>query len=185
MDNNMKIGWNSSFKDSKSKILFSGDIVHPPGTELFYADNGFNFDSGVYINLYGAIDESKPASFKFYVASEKIDSDKMVKNYMINPNNVKFSTKITMESKEMLIGFLTSEKFIFSTFRSNDSRVSRGNKYSAKLIEFNLAAQKCHLDLRKLLVDAGFHETKIDLYNETEDYFKFDSKSDIIGFFQS
>ena len=135
----VKIGWNSHFKDSKTKILFSGDVVQPPGTELIYADSGFDFESVVCVNLYGGIDESKDASFKFFVASEKIDENKMVKNYMINPNSVLFSTKITMESKEMLIGFLTKGKFIFSTFRSNNSRVSGGNTYSKKIIEFNLA----------------------------------------------
>ena len=133
----------------------------------------------VCVNLYGGVDESKDATFKFFVASEKIAQDKMVKNYMIDPNNVLFSTKITMESKEMLIGFLASGKFIFSTFRSNDSRVSDNDKLNMKLIEFNLAIQKCHLNLKKLLLDAGFNEST------EEDSFKFDSKADIIGFFKN
>jgi hypothetical protein len=174
-----KIGWNSRFKDTKSKILFSGDVVQPPGTELIYAENGFDFDSVVCVNLYGGVDESKDATFKFFVASEKIEQDKMVKNYMIDPNNVLFSTKIKMESKEMLIGFLASGKFIFSTFRSNDSRVSDNDKLNMKLIEFNLAIQKCHLNLKKLLLDAGFNEST------EEDSLKFDSKADMIGFFKN
>ena len=178
--NNIKIGWNSSFTGSESKILFSGDVVRPPGTELIYASDGFNFDSVVCVNLYGGIDEAKESSFKFFVASEKIAENKMERNYMINPNSVLFSTKITMESKEMLIGFLTSGKFIFSAIRSNDSRVSHGNKYNKKVIEFNLALQKCHLDLRKLLVDVGLNEAMA----ETDGSFRFDSKADLIEFFK-
>ena len=190
---NHKIGWNSNFRDGESKILFSGDVVEAPGTELIYAASGFNFDSGVYLNLYrmqSGKNESK-ASFKFFVAREEIQENKLQRNYMIDPNHIIFSTKIEMESKEMLIGFVAEGKFIFSTFRSNDSRVSYGNKYNSKLIQFNLAAQKCHLDLRSLLVDAGFKETTADKdiseqKNEKEELvYEFDSKADLINFFKN
>jgi hypothetical protein len=195
-----KIGWNSQFKDEKSNILFSGDVVEAPGTELIYAGNGFQFDSGVFCNLYRSADADKPSSFKFFVAREKIAADKMTKNYMIDPNSVCFSTKVAMESKELILGFLTQGRFIFTTFRSNDSIVSSGNDHNAKLIEFNLALQKCHLDLRKLLLDAGFSESKLPgktavfesaeksmavAKQEQEEVFTFETKSDIISFFKN
>jgi hypothetical protein len=182
--NNQKIGWNAAFKDSKSKILFSGDVVEPPGTELIYASNGFDFDSGVYVNLYRMMSRKADAqaSFKFFVASEKIEEAKMKRNYMIDPNHVKFSAHVQMESKEMLIGFVTKGRFIFSTFRSNDSRVSASNVSNKKLIQFNLEVQKCRLDLRKLLVDVGLKETQI-VWDENKP-FTFETKSDLIGFFK-
>ncbi|CAF0714974.1 unnamed protein product [Brachionus calyciflorus] len=186
--NNQKIGWNARFKDSKSQILFSGDIVEAPGTELIFASNGFDFDAGVYINLYRMQNgkDSSKASFKFYVANEEIQDNKLTRNYMIDPNHIKFSTKIAMESKEMLIGFVTEGKFIFSTFRSNDSRVSYGNKYNQKVIQFSLIAQKCHLKLRDILLDAGFKQSTSD-QRETldQELFEFNSKAELINFFKN
>ena len=37
------------------------------GTELIYVENGFDFDSVVCVNLYSSVDESKDATFKFFV----------------------------------------------------------------------------------------------------------------------
>jgi hypothetical protein len=89
-----------------------------------------------------------------------------------------------MESREMLFGFITNGRFIFSTLRSSDDRVSSSGKIKQKIIEHSLKMQECHLDLSKILIDAGFVETKIgNVADNEEKPFTFDSKSNIIEFF--
>lgn len=181
--NSQKIGWNSEFKSKDSTILFSGDVVEPPGTELIYASDGFDFDSCVYVNLYRG---KENPSFKFFVARERIEKKNITKNYMIDPNNIVFSTKVNMESTEMAVGFITSGRFIFTSLRSGNSRVSSGNKSSATLIKNTLQSQKCHLELKKILLDMGFSEDSNASMqtDQSSSVFTFDTKSDIIEFFR-
>ena len=183
--NNQKIGWNSHFRNESSTILFSGDVVEAPGTELIYASKGFDSDFGVYLNQYRVIRDGT-VSYKFFIAREKITEDQITRTYMINPNSVCFSTKLDMESKEMLIGFITKGRFIFSTFRTNESRVARSNEYSKKLIHYNLVTQKCHLEVKKILKDLNLVDMSAgDNSIAKEQVFTFQSKSEIIEFFKN
>lgn len=146
-----KFGWNASYYNSNKSIIFSGDMTYanPEAVELFYASNGFT-PGIVKVNLYNGQDNSK---FKLFFAIEKIES--MGKNYMVDPNNVLFTIDSTMDSKEKSLGVLKEDKFILAQFRTGKGRVS-GDSITNKYTDYAIETLDCYLDLKKVLLDAGF-----------------------------
>lgn len=163
-----KFGWNASYYNSNKSIIYSGDMTsaNPEAVELYYASNGFT-PGIVKVNLYSGQDNSK---FKLFFAIEKIES--MKKNYMVDPNNVLFTIDSTMDSKEKSLGVLKEDKFILAQFRTGKGRVS-GDSVTNKYTDYAIETLDCYLDLKKVLLDAGFtidnKNPNLDLSNVDKD----------------
>ena len=162
---NEKIGWDDNFKNEECTILFSGDICDPRRSkevaELFYCKEGFK---GAYILKVNNYERDETVPFKFFIAQEVISNLK--KNYMVNPNNIKFTIDLAMESKEQSIGVINSDKLILATFRTGNKTIA-GDSITNKYVDYALNTLDCYLDLEKVLTDAGF---TINCGNETLDF---------------
>ena len=80
-----KIGWDSAYRNDDRSILFSGDITdaHKGATELFYIKKQEKAILEVFVNYYN-FDDSIEVPLKILVAKEQ--TNRLKKNYMINPN---------------------------------------------------------------------------------------------------
>jgi hypothetical protein len=163
-----KYGWNASYTNERNSIIYSGDMTYaePDATELYYAGKGFT-PSIVKVNMFGGSPNSK---FKMFLASEKIGN--IHKNYMVDPNNVLFTVDMEMDSKEKSLGVLTGEKFILAQFRTGNGRVSY-NSITDLYTTYAISILDCYLNLKDVLIDAGFtiakNEAKIDLTDMSKD----------------
>jgi hypothetical protein len=163
-----KYGWNSLFTNSNHSIIFSGDMTMatPEAVELYYAKKGMK-PSIVKVNLFNGQPNSK---FKLFLATEVITY--LEYNYMVNPNNIRFTVDCEMDSKEKTLGVITGDKFILAQFRTGNKIVS-GDSITNNYTKYALSTLDCYLDLEKVLSDAGFtinngNET-IDLTNLSKD----------------
>jgi hypothetical protein len=151
---NMKIGWNSEFYSKNNDIVFSGDIQSFDNScevaELFYAKNGFSNSYILKVNNYSRNDI---IPFTFFMAQEKIT--KLRKNYMVNPNNIKFKIDLKTESKETAIGLLTQNNLILGVFRTGNKHVA-GDSITNQYITYSLETFDCYVELEKLLLDSGY-----------------------------
>lgn len=165
--NGSKVGWNSNYYNDEKSIVYSGDMTSasPEAVELLYCKKGFP-EGVVRVNAYCAKPNSKVTLF---FAKTK-DGYKVEKNCMVNPNEIVFSEKMEMKSKEMMFGVLTKNKFTFSNIRTGSKIVSHGNSVTSMFISHaKQTSDDCFLKLKDVLKDAGFtftdnaQEAKIDL----------------------
>lgn len=156
-----KIGWNSHFTNDNKSIIYSGDVTspNPEAVELMYASNGFK-PSIVKVNLYSGDNNSK---FKLFLATENITN--MSRNYMVDPNNILFNIDCIMDSREKSVAVITENKLILAQFRTGNKIVS-GDSITNQYIDYSLKTQDCYLDLKTVLLEAGF---TINTGNETID----------------
>lgn len=153
-----RLGWNSSYA-KENDIIFSGDMTsaNPSATELFYFRGSVDLtDYLIKVNAYSCQEGSK---YKLLIAQEASTKLDFNKNYMVNPSNVKFEVDLISEEKQSSVGFISEGKYYLMNLSSGSSRVSTNGEVTAKHIEYLAATKKCFLDLRKLLLDAGFVES--------------------------
>lgn len=144
-------GWNAAYYNNNQSLVFSGDMTsaNPEATELFYASKGFS-PAIVKVNLYSGNPNSK---FRFFIAKEKINN--IQRGYMVNPNNIIFQVESEMDSQEKSLGVITGDKFILSQFRTGRGRVA-GDSVTNKYTEYALNTLDCFVDLKSILLEAGF-----------------------------
>lgn len=146
-----RIGWNSSFKGSS--IIYSGDMTHanPEASEVLYMQGGCP-NGMIKVNRYNGNEGSR---FKLMVAQSKVDS--LPENYMVDPNTIKFETIIHSLKAESFVGFVNDGTLYMCDFQCGDSQVSSvmtSDEYGQTLAR----KAKSFVDLKQLLLDAGFKE---------------------------
>lgn len=151
-----KIGWNGGFYTEN--VIYSGDMTHadPEASEVIYIKNNCP-DGIVLVNRFSGRPNSQ---YILSVAQSEVNS--MPSNYMIDPNTIKFQT--TVESgikKEQVVGFVNDKKLYICDFDRCNSSVSRSGICDYKDY-MNIIKRKSEsfLDLKMLLLDAGFKEKK-------------------------
>lgn len=149
-----RIGWNTDFKLGK-KIIYSGDMTHanPEASEVLYMQGGCP-DGMIKVNRYSGNEGSR---FKLMVAQSKVDS--LPENYMVDPNTIKFQTTIHSLGAESFVGFVNDGTLYMCDFQSGDSQVSSvmtSDEYGQVLAR----KARSFVDLKQLLLDAGFKERK-------------------------
>jgi hypothetical protein len=153
-----KIGWNSNYYDRDNNIIYSGDITFAPNgaNEFIYCKKGLLKDMIIKVNAYRIFNDS--FKFKMFIAKENIDDISNSRGYMIDPNNIVFQEEMVGITKENSLGVITNKKFVFANLGTGNARVSTkcGNSY----IEYVVKTLDCYVDLKTLLVDAGFSFTK-------------------------
>jgi hypothetical protein len=163
-----KYGWNSHFTNSDNTVVYSGDMTsaNPEAVELFYSKQGIK-PAIVKVNLFNGNPNSK---FKVFSATETITN--LQRNYMVNPNNIRFMVDCEMDSTEKMLGVITGDKFILAQFKTGNKIVS-GDSITNQYTDYALKTLDCYLDLEKVLIDAGFTindgNESIDLTNLSKD----------------
>lgn len=128
-----KIGWNTTYRNNDRSILFSGDMTSAPkpngATELFYVKEQCKSSNLVIVNYYNYCSSEVP--FKIVVGSA--EESNFHRNYMINPNNMIAVAQSTINVKQKLLGFLTSDKngnrFYFAETNIGNKNISENNTY--------------------------------------------------------
>lgn len=175
-----RYAWNSSYNDVDGRVVYSGDMTcaDPEAAEAFYCANGLS-DGTFKVNLYHGTDKCK---FTLFVSKktgdEAFHKTDQFENYCVDPASMVFNTPLTMDSKEMNVGFINRNRFYFNSTRAGNSAVSRVSELNEA---FNLAlASKVQATeyMHNILNDAGFEladdeDVVIDLSNP--------NKADIIA----
>lgn len=79
---------------------------------------------------------------------------------MMDPNTIKIQSEVISNMRETTIGFILNQRMYICNLQTGDSRVSNtvDNAYNEMLER----KSSSFLDLKKLLLDAGFQERKRD-----------------------
>jgi hypothetical protein len=157
--NGNKIGWNSDFYNSKRNVIYSGDMTNadPEAAEVIYFKKGCP-NGMIKINRYWGEPNSK---FIFSVAQNEVST--LPHNYMVDPNTIKFQTEVVSGTKmEQMLGFVNDNRLYICTFDTNNARVSGASTMAKDEDIAEILNRKCRsfVDLKKLLLDAGFKERK-------------------------
>lgn len=155
----MKIGWNSDFYNSKRDVIYSGDMTNadPEAAEVIYFKKGCP-NGMIKINRYWGEPNSR---FIFSVAQNEVST--LPHNYMVDPNTIKFQTEVISGAKmEQMLGFVNDNRLYICTFDTNNARVSGASTMANDEDIAEILNRKCRsfVDLKKLLLDAGFKERK-------------------------
>lgn len=158
--NGNKIGWNSDYVLNTNCVIYSGDMVtaNPEASEVIYI-KGDCPDGMIKVNRFNGVEGSK---FILSVAQNQVE--RLPRNYMIDPNTIKFQTEMQSIDRESFVGFINNGILYMCDFKSGDSRVSTkiktddyGRLLNRKALSF--------IDLKQLLIDAGFKERVRDIKN--------------------
>ena len=152
--NGHKYGWNANYYNDRKTVIYSGDMTsaNPEASEVMYMANDCP-DGMIKVNRYSGNAGSK---FKFCVAQSEVDS--LPRNYMIDPNTIKFETEVESTDAESFIGFITDNRLYMCDFKTGNTQVSRASKGPSTADYVNALKRKVNsfVDLRQLLEDAGF-----------------------------
>ena len=156
-----KIGWDSSYYNSKKDIIFSGDMTDarkPNGaSELFYVKRSDPSSYVMLVNYYNH-DEDITVPFSIVVANE-ILKDGIERNYMINPNKVISIPKTKINTKQKIIGILVRDEdkcsFYFTETAIGKTITSSDNEYTLKSKEFLINYYTNTITLDDIVKEAG------------------------------
>jgi hypothetical protein len=146
-----KIGWNSSYKNDDESVVYSGDVTsaNPEATELLYCKAGMP-NSVVKVNCYSGEPNSKYTLF--FGQSDNISLNE---NEMINPNDVIFSTELSITG-ESTSGIFIDKSFYFMNLNSGKGAISFSSKHEQNFIKQKEQTVECYLYVEKVLKDARF-----------------------------
>lgn len=123
----VKIGWDGSYRNRGRTALFSGDLTSAPlprgASELFYIDEKDDSHYILFANYFN-YDKDIHVPFKILVAKEQPVTN-FEQNYMVNPNNVLCVTKSKMDVKQKMLGLIVTTP-TESTFYFNEGNLGRG-----------------------------------------------------------
>ena len=161
-----KVGWNTSYRTQDNSLVYSGDMTNadPEATEYLLC-KGNCPDSVIYVNRYNGSNGSK---FELLYGDEPMgcmrpiyDNCKMLP-YMVNPNNIKVREMITSDSAQKMLGVIVDGEMRLMDLRLNDNAISRYNKNFQDMIKVIRKKTMCFMDLKPILLKAGFKERKRD-----------------------
>lgn len=153
----VKYGWNSHFFSDGGDVIYSGDMTRavPEAAEVMYCKKGCP-DGIVKVNRYNGRAGSK---YIFSVAQSEVIS--LPQNYMMDPNTIKFQTEIqSCEKMEQMIGFVNGNRLYMCTFDTNNIRVCTSGQPTNDVAEIINRKCRSFVDLKQLLLDAGFKVRK-------------------------
>ena len=149
----IKVGWDSRYYSDNQDVVYSGDMTsaRPEATEIMLFKKGAT-DGSVMVNRYNGRDGSK---FRFFGGVEP--NMKLRRNYMVDPNFIKFSADVVSDTVEQTIGLLNDGRFYVMALGSGNSIVSfhKGSKQNERYYASVLKA-KSYLKLNYILSAAGF-----------------------------
>lgn len=133
-----KIGWDGGYRSNDNNVLFSGDVTSAPtplgASESFYFQRNKHDMLGLLYANYFNHKDGDTVDCNLFMAHEKPDS--FGSNYMVDPNNILFSSLFKIDKKQnvlgLLYGGLESNRLYLSNFAIGNAITSRRNKHSEK-----------------------------------------------------
>ena len=170
-----RIGWNSSYYNTDQNIVYSGDITNAPdgANELMQFKNGCP-DGIIYVNRFSGNPNSK---FKLFFGKDdnknwNINSYKLAGSYyMVDPNKVIIETMVTQtDAAEMMVGVILDNKVHFVTLSCGYMQVAQATRRLTNnhkvdtegLTQMLKRKAMAMIDLKSILLEAGFTESKKD-----------------------
>ena len=151
--NGIKVGWDSRYYSDNQDVVYSGDMTsaRPEATEIMLFKKGAT-NGSVIVNRYNGRDGSK---FRFFGGVEP--NMKLRRNYMVDPNFIKFSADVVSDTVEKTIGLLNDGRFYVMSLGSGNSIVSshKGSTQNERYYASVLKAQS-YIKLNYILSAAGF-----------------------------
>lgn len=173
------IGWNGDYCRSGEKVIFSGDMTDadPEATELDLFKGGLQ-DSIFSVNCYNGRNNSE-----FDLVLARYDGTRFHMNYIIDPRMIdhRIHMKFPNNSRNMSLGFLFDSKFYFRNSDLGTGIVP--DKWSIPLIYAVKSQADTSLKIDNILDDDDDESVKVTYDPTAEVDFDFNSKSDIIKFF--
>lgn len=148
-----KIGWNARYYSDNQDIVYSGDMTsaRPEATEIMLFKKGAP-DGSVMVNRYNGRDGSE---FRFFGGVEP--NMKLKRNYMVDPNYIKFSADVVSDTTQQTIGLLNGGRFYVMALGSGNSIVSfNSGSTQAERYYASVLKAKSYLKLTDVLPVAGF-----------------------------
>lgn len=176
--NDVKIGWDGSYRNRGRTALFSGDLTSAPlpdgASELFYISEEDDSHYILFANYYN-FDAKIPAPFKILVAKEPAPD--FGQGYMVDPNNVLCVAKSKMDVKQKMLGMVVTTP-TESTFYFNEGDLGKGissssQEYAKQARQYLFDYSSNAISLNDILRDAGGilvdkrEEAEIDLSPES------------------
>lgn len=157
-----KIGWNAEYNENG--LLYSGDMTtaNPEATEIIY----FSKEPVKGIVKVNEFSGNEKYSFRMLFGQEEIKDLK--RNYMIDPNSIKFSVDIDSAYNENIIGIVGNNRFILSNINSGNAIVSKVDPNGEKLMNSLLLKTCSSIPLDGILREAGAKEVDVS-YKESVD----------------
>jgi hypothetical protein len=153
-----KYGWNASWRNEQSSILYSGDMTSAGGpdgaTELLYIKKSPRAEALCTLNNFTYGWNKSPVEAEVFVASENIAND-LCRGYMVSPNSIVLSAHIMIEQPEYIFGFVLGDQMYFTNVALGKKNVSSGDENTQKAIAYYTAMTKTTLSLTNLLILAG------------------------------
>ncbi len=158
-----KIGWNGSYNIGHNNTLYSGDVTNGiNGANEYIKFNSIaSTDKFImYANVYGFFKDR--GSFDVFIA--KSDTNDHISRELIDKNKILHRVELStdMFSRELCIGVVSKDKFIFMNMIGGTDRISSYRDYSLKFLNRIIDTESVSLTLHSLLRDSGF-----DLYDHT------------------
>jgi len=151
-----KIGWDGAYRDGE-EILFSGDMTDAPkphGAAEVFRIKELAEPKLMFLNFYNYGDFCS-VDYKL-ILTKKIN--RINENCIINPNDLLMVAKNKLDSKQRLIGYLTSKEnkikftFLNSTFgKSITSRINKNTMNAENFLEGYFGG----VSLNEILTEAG------------------------------
>ncbi|MEL6560943.1 MAG: hypothetical protein AAFQ94_22300 [Bacteroidota bacterium] len=126
-----KVGWNSSYKQGKGVLMYSGDMTDAQNgaVEYLYAQNGLAAPTLINNNVFGGRPDCE---YKIIVGK----GDDVNYDYMMNPENLFVEAKSASVQRQSVLGMLIPEKnkqcFVLLNFGAGECRVSGNTEISDK-----------------------------------------------------
>jgi hypothetical protein len=153
-------GWDASYRDGKSSILFSGDMTDAPkpngASEMFYIKKQIERSYIISLNFYN-YEENLNVPIKIFIAKEKINGS--IQDYMVNPNNIVAVSKTNISKRQKVLGLLIVTKnecrFYFSESYLGISISSSENEYIKHSRDFLFNFYENAITLKSILEKSG------------------------------
>lgn len=166
LDKTRHFGWNAKICDNE--VIYSGDVTDATdgATEVFFISKDCS-DCAFLLTLNNYTTNSDDVPFRFMIASaEDIDVDK---NYVVNPNLIKFSydSKFELDNTDyryqktlgMCIVTKDSFRFYFNNLDLGNSIATSNNALIKGAYNYLLEHSRTQLTLREVLEKCGVEFT--------------------------
>lgn len=163
-------GWNESFRSKDQDIIYSGDMTNadPEAAEMFYFKKSMP-DGFVNVNKYNGGNATK---LRLFVAKEnivnklasgKVDawgygrySERKLKDYMVDPNNIVAEAMMDFSNcSQKTIAYIHDNRLYIMALQSGEGRVSTRTNQDI-IQQANKVKADSYIDLVSILEEAGF-----------------------------
>ena len=154
-DRGAKIGWNAMYYNGAQNIIYSGDMTsaNPEACEVIKIVNPADLMAVVKINQYNGQSKSK-FELLFGQTTKKYEA---YKNFMVNPNEIKFRATIEHENKkELQVALIADGKVTLMEVHSGNSIVSYAFNKSKEYMRALADKTYYFVDAAELLRAAGY-----------------------------